>query len=253
VRFRQLVKHVAVCALVICAVPIFSSLASGSIFNYADVNVPGLNFTGTVEDTTNPSVVKFGQPQGGSFYSLPNYFLGSTSVFGVGGGAENTSFTTDIAVTSPTLNCIQSVIFNEGGNYFLTSAGTGTTSASIASTGSKLIILEENGVPVSPITITPVAGDFSNTFSINSTATQSGDWSGSLKFVIPAGSNATKVQLVLNNLVNTTSTSTSVAFLGGAKSSLDMNVNVVPIPEPSSIVLLSMGALLFAFIRRRKK
>jgi hypothetical protein len=257
VRSRNLIKRMAFCALLVCAVPILSSWAKGGlIFNYAPVNVGSLTITG-YEDTTLDTVAKFGAPTGGSSLAFPNYVLNSTSVNGVGAGAVTD--TLELTMSSTT-EYIKSVNFTEGGNYFLSGFSgppAPAASASIASAagpnGSKVVILALNGVDLAPgseIDVFPISGDFSTNHSFTGVFTNSGDWTGTLGFDMSAY-NATKVKLVLNNVVNTTSNG-AVAFLGGAKAAVSMNIGVAPIPEPSTIALLCMGALALPFVRKRK-
>jgi hypothetical protein len=223
----------------------------GSLITYTDISVGGLNFSNIQETTTstdpNSSAV-FGQPVGGSSFTLPDYKVESSSIVGaVSPSNASTSFTMTI---SSATDYITSLNFGEGGNYILSTFGGGSPSgtAEVQSTGSHLVILEQNGLAVN-IPWNPVSGDFDNLFH-SASGTVSGDWSGGLTFNLPA--NVSKVGVVLNNMVETKSTNNAIAFIGGAKTSLSMGIGVVPVPEPSSIILLGMGALLFAFVRKRK-
>jgi hypothetical protein len=222
VRFRKLIKRVVFCALIVCMVPIFSSMAMGELITHFAVSDVALT-------DSNPSISTFGTGASFSGDSLlfPNFLLNS-SLSGVTATSE-----VALTITANSGSLIDALDFGEGGNCgFFSPDPSATSELQVKSWGS-LTILEGNN----PGTVINLPG-FDQHTTVTGVGQQLTDWGGDLNFVL-AGENATKVRLTLNNSVYTSNTPGTFVFVGATSRAVALNVTAVP--EPGMLTLLVMG------------
>lgn len=142
------------------------------------------------------------------------------------------------------------VAFSEGGSYILGGVGPGTgvsAGASLAAT-----VLEINGAPVAPVSLTPTSASVAFNLPGNLGA---GSWSLNLNLNVAAqllglgfapGQLATKVEVVIDNQLIATSAGTGTATI--AKD--DFTVTLMP--EPGSLAMAGIALCGLAGSRRRR-
>lgn len=262
-RFRNLFNRVAFCALVVCAVAILSTRAHGDLIPYAPVSGVHFDFTNIQEDPTRLSVPvsaepvpKFGQPTGGDTLSFPALAFKSSAT----GGMDFADSKLSMTISSKTSLGIQSVVFSEFGDYTLARASTSSNPFAEAKAIGWVTVEEVNGLAISPFIVIPsLAGtQFDNQYNLST-----GDlwdvavsWNGSLNFDVAQavlneyGSGvATKVSFVLDNALFTQADTQGLAYI--AKKGVSFTV--VPVPEPSTLVLLGMAAFgLVGYVWRKR-
>jgi hypothetical protein len=136
----------------------------------------------------------------------------------------------------------------EAGDYTLVNTGTSSTSV-FAGAIMRATITQVNGAPVAPINVPPVNASFSDALPGTLVAAP---WSLGLTTNIGAvlgpGQNATKVEVVIDNSLVSTSTAATLAFI--AKK--EFRIDIPNIPEPSTL-LFSAIAGIGAFAYRRSR
>lgn len=237
----------------------FSAVAAP--INYGDYNVP-----------TPPSSVDFLQVTENSGTDTPPLY-GAPDPFAVGLDFDPTSFTANSAgggadITDGQLNftvmgnpfppqgvvAIQSITLFEAGDYTLAGAG-GAGTAVAAGAIMRATVTEIDGVAVAPIALTPVNASFSDSLPGLQVATPWSlgmvlDVAGQLapgSFIV----GATKVEVVVNNVLVAQSEAQSAAFI--AKKDFRISIEEIPgqVPEPATagMALLALAGL--AAARRR--
>ena len=229
--------------------------------NFAGTNVSFLNVT---EDSATDPTPLFGPPavsgDGLSFSPLSSFSASST-----GGGADITDgkLNTTIVTNNPATGALTSLVVGERGDFTLAGVGTAATTTSV-SAPVFLTLDEVNGAPITPVVIfsgnlvfTPSGGSY----NLVSDAGVGVTWTGSLTVdLVQALSlhgiwgNATKIEYAMDNSLVATSEAGSIAFIA-KKSALVtlLQVTTVPVPEPSTVVLLGTGAVGLAVVRLRRR
>jgi hypothetical protein len=130
-------------------------------------------------------------------------------------------------------NTLQEVRFSEFGDYSI--LGTGTVQAA----GFMFVTNLSNGnVQSGVMTTTPV-------FPISTTSSAFGLWSGLITVPLPNG--ATRVTIIINNILQAISGANSTAYIEKKNAGLVLDI---VIPEPASLSMLALGGLLLG--RRRR-
>jgi hypothetical protein len=169
----------------------------------------------------------------------------------VGGLSDITDGQLNFTVSAaPSAGGIPFVNLSEGGTYTLGGTGAATTASAGASI--RATIREINGLPVSPFALSQVNGSVSLGLPAN---LGSAPWSLNLTLNIAAqlapGQSATKVDVVIDNSLQTTSALTGTATI--IKTDFDIDTGV---PEPGTASLVSVAVaglgLARAFRRRRQ-
>lgn len=145
---------------------------------------------------------------------------------------------------------IDELIVSEGGDFSFSGLTPDAGTFVVASVATTVTILEVDGVTlVTPIEIFQTDVFFTDYLTVgNPPATGLNQWSLDYTVdILGALDNpllgATKVEVVIDNQLSTTTTQGNLAFI----SKKDFNLNI---PEPSSLALLGLGGLLVA--RRRR-
>jgi hypothetical protein len=201
-----------------------------------------------------------GQVHGANVLDFPNVQFSSVS-----GGASPSSDFVDgnlgLDITSKDGHGIGGITLDERGIYTFGFAGTGAPAqARVALGGAMLTITAIDGVSVTPtsvagtMTFQPTNAVGSETFVENAPLANSPNWSGTMTITLPTipGHLITGAHLVFDNQLATTIGSSTSSFIDKK----DVQITVIPttvVPEPSSIVLLSMGVFGLVFAWSRKK
>jgi hypothetical protein len=231
------------CALGLALVGLLSAAANAASINYGDFGPvpPGISFLGVTESSgTDPSPL-YGPP---SAFSVgldfnPIGFVASTT----NGGADITDGQLNFTVAGGGNKGIGSITIGESGDYTVV-GGPGTSATNVfAGAIIRATVTEIDNVPVAPMNLTPVNASFSDSLPGNAVVAP---WSLGLlldvgaQLGLPAGSAATKVEVVLNNSLVATSEPGTVGFI--AKK--DFQIGVVPVdavPEPGSVALAGLA------------
>lgn len=194
----------------------------------------------------------FGSPtvNGSSFLFFPSNFEASAS----NGSAQTTSDRLSFTLTAPAGKEITQVKLHELGDWSILGGGSVKVSGA-------LYITKLNSPGFGTVysdTLDTVYKDFENNITYNPPAGKpnipgSGTWDGDFVITMPAG--VTSVQVVLNNILQATSTVGGTSFiqkkeLGQAGTDPQFKVDVI-LPEPSSLSFLGLGAI--ALLRRSRR
>lgn len=243
-------------ALVTLCVAQWSQAAA---INYGNFVVPaaGVGFQQVTESSGTDPVPLYGPP---APYAVGLDFdpVGFTATSS-GGAADITdgqlNFTVNGVVTPTGGVGINGISLFEAGDYTLAGAGgaaTGVSSGAII----RVTVTEIDGVPVAPISLTPVNASFSDALP---PAMIVAPWSLGLFLDIDAqltaqGKNpvygATKLDVVINNSLVATSELSSVSFIAKKEFRIDVLSEISgTIPEPAFVGAASLAMLLLG--RRR--
>jgi hypothetical protein len=231
------------------------------------INDTGANFIYEWNEfftSTRPSTVglTYGTPE----VLAPNVLdfsdnLQFSSVSGVSTPSDFVDGKLALDITAKPGQGINALTLFERGTYGFGLGGTSTTAAKVQFIGAVLTVTSIDGLPVSP-------SDFSMSMTFNvpspnsvgsktffqTMGPDSGDWAGTstidLATLFP-GKRITGAKLVFDNQLETVAGTSTHSFID--KKDLRISIDpYVTVPEPASIILLSMGALLFVFTRSRK-
>lgn len=232
-----------------------ATAADAASISYPNVGpvVPGYTFTNIVESSGTDAVPLYGAPDPptgvpfGITFSPDNFTSSST-----GSVTDITDGQLNFTVNAPTPSGgVKLVKFTEGGTYGLNGTGTSATQA-LAGAIMRATILEINGVAVVPIVLAPtsasvnfnlVSSPGAGVWIISSTMNVAMQMAG-LGFS-PAQI-ATKVDIVINNSLVTTSQAASTSNI--AKTRFDISLT----PEPGSMALATMALCGLGTVRLRR-
>jgi hypothetical protein len=240
-------------ALLLAGMAAAADAASISYPNVGPV-VPGYTFTNIVESSGTDAVPLYGAPDpptgvpfGINF--TPDMFTSSAS----GGVTDITDGQLNFSINAPAPSGGVTLIkFREGGTFALSGTGTSATQA-LGGAILRATILEINGVAVAPINLAPssasvgfnlVTSPGQGLWIISSTMNVAAQMAG-LGFA-PAQI-ATKVDVVINNSLVTTSQAASTANI--AKNRFEISLT----PEPHSMALAGMAMCGLGFVRSRRR
>jgi hypothetical protein len=241
---RSLFKASAI-ALCLATVGLFSAAVQAASINYGNFGpvAPGVSFLQVTESSGTDPVPLYGPP---TPFSVgldfnPIGFAASSS----GGGADITDGQLNYTLTSGL--GIASISVSESGDYTIVGAGGAATGV-----GAGAIIIatvtEVNGVAVAPIGLAPVNASFSDSLPGPVIV---GPWSvgATLNVSLPVGQRATRVNVVINNTLVSTSEAGTAAFI--AKKEFIVRSTTGIVPEPGTFALAGMVLCGLGLVRRK--
>jgi hypothetical protein len=255
------VKHISTAILAAIAALALVSSAAAEV-NYGDYSGDTMTFYQVTEDSTTDSLPLYGSPDV-TGDTLEFHFVMFGSYSGGAGGSDTTigSLTTTIEAASGSY--IGAIEFAEYGDVSLSGTGGADTYASV--TNSILLdILEIDGVATGGgvsltlnTSFTPSNGDW----DLLNDGPQTGTlWQGVLALNIDQAlsglgymGHATKLELTMTNTNATGSEAGTTAYIRKKESD---GIRITPmqvpvIPEPATLLILSVGGALLALIRRK--
>jgi hypothetical protein len=233
---------------VLLAVGGMTNLSSAATISYGTVGPvpPGITFVDVEESSGTDDVPLFGPPEP---FTTGLDFDPASFVATADGGEED--------VTDGQLNFtlmgaagINTVSMFEAGDYSLVGVGTTATQA-IAGAIMRATVTQVNGVNVAPINLTPVNASVGFNLAANPGSVQ--PWSLGLTLNVAAQmagrGRATKVDIVIDNQLNALSELSSLSFI--AKK--EFQIDVEPIPEPSTAALAGLMCSALALVAARRR
>jgi hypothetical protein len=226
----------------------FNAAARGASINYGNFNVPGIMFQGVTESSGTDPVPLYGPPNpfviGLDFDPMTFTSASSNGTADITDGQLN--FTIMTLPGGPTIDGLSLL---EAGDYSLAGAGGPATSV-FAGAIVRATILQVDGVNVAPINVPPVNASFGDSLPGTVIA---GPWSlGLFTNIVGAlgpGQHATKVDIVINNALVTTSEPGTVAFI--AKK--EFQIGITPgVPEPATATLIALACIGAIGLRRSR-
>jgi hypothetical protein len=210
----------------------FNATARGASINYGSFNLPGVMFQDVTESSGTDPVPLYGPPAP-YFVGLDFDPIGFTSS-ATNGNADITDGQLNFTIMSgPNGPGIPSISLFEAGDYSMAGAGGNAATSVFAGAILRATITQVNGLPVAPINIPAVNASFADSLPPNVVVAP---WSLGLTANIAAalgpGQNATKVEVVINNTLLTTSQPGTLAFI--AKK--DFRIDIPNIPEPTTLL-----------------
>lgn len=231
---------VAVCAL---AALLASSSARAASINYGDFapSPPDVMFLDVTESSGTDSVPQYGPP---SVFSNGLDFdpIGFTSSSD-NGTADISDGQLNFTIMGNGALGVGSITISEGGDFSLIGTGTAATWVS-AGIAARAKIIEVNNLPVAPIAVP--AASVSGSWDLPTDAGIAVPWDLGLLYdisaMLPSGSVATKVEVVINNTLASASEPGTAAFIAKKDFQIDIEtLEVQEIPEPSTVVLLGVA------------
>ena len=238
----RLISCLAIVAL------IFNAAARGASINYGNFNLPGIMFQGVTESSGTDPVPMYGPPS--PFVIGLDFDPISFTSTSTNGTADITDGQLNFTVmTLPGGPAIDGISLFEAGDYTLAGAGGPATSVFAGST-LRATILAVDGVNVAPINVPPVNASFGDSLPGTVIA---GPWSvglfSNIVAALPPGQHATKVDVVINNALVTTSEPGTVAFI--AKK--EFQIGITPgVPEPATATLMALACVGAIGLRRSR-
>ncbi|MFH1417180.1 MAG: PEP-CTERM sorting domain-containing protein [Planctomycetota bacterium] len=231
---RQCVVVCAFALLVLASAP--APAAPIEYGDYFGANPGDISFLQVAENSTTDPTPLFNAP-----IHLPNQLIFIPTVFASGsanGSADTTSGTLTMRIQADTGFFLELITIKEVGDYTLSGVGTPATSATVnglltltdINPGKHGIMTDLLSVNPAPIYSLPVdsSGEFDAITQINLT-----------------GLAISEVVLNFNNNLQTTSEQGTTSFI-------QKKVQIVITPEPNSLSLLILGALMVRGRRRRR-
>lgn len=227
--------------------------SEAATINYPDQGpVSGFTFTQISESSVTDPVPLYGAPLAfavGLDFNPSAFGSSSTN-----GGADITDGQLNYTINGPTLG------FNvyEAGDFSLVGVGTNATQA-LAGLIIRATVTEIGGVAVAPIVLTPVNASVAFNLVANLGLVQPWSLAGTMNVAGQLASRgygpddiATRINVAIDNQLVTISEPGTVAFIAKKVFNTDINTEI-PIPEPTSLLILSgAGAIGFLAIRRRR-
>lgn len=234
-------------ALCFALLGLFSAVANAATISYGDFNAPpSTMFLGVEESSVGSPLPLYGPPapfETGLDFDPKNFVALSAG----GGPADITDGQLNFTVMSPGL---LSLDLFEAGDYTLVGTGTPATFVTAAAT-IHATVTQINGVNVAPIVLATPNASFNASLPANIGALQ--PWSLGVAIDIagqlPAGQNATKVDIVIDNQLIAASQPTSAAFI--AKKEFIITTEIVPEPATLGLACLALCGTALAARRRR--
>lgn len=254
-RFQNLTRRALVCAFTTLVVLGFSCVASAGSYkyyrNYGNFVGADITFQDVREGSLTSDTALYGAPSVAmnSLSFVPDGF-GAFTMGKLGCDMVDGQLTTDLTANDG--YGITSVAIHEYGDYTLSGVG-GTTTQVSATVSALLRISEVNGIAINPITTTL---HDNASYNLVSDGNGTDSWSLSVVFdtndILAAERNVlaaagitdglvTQATLTFDNSLFAVSELTSSAFI--AKKLVDIEVGAQQVPEPSTLALISIGAL----------
>jgi hypothetical protein len=247
---------IAVCLLFGAA----ATMATAETIDYTDLDLRGqdVEFLGVTEDSITDGLPLFDEPTlvGNSLVFNPASF----EAFSDGGGVDLTDASMTMEIRATNELGMSAIEFFEAGEYLLSGIGTNATFAQV---GAPVFvqIIEVDGQSIDPILIvdalefTPSGGDFK--LQDDQIGARIG-WEGTLTVDLDAALAANNIDGATTRVLLNMDNSLLAESEAGSQASLKKNetrVRIIPIPEPSSIVLAGFGlfALVGVSCRRRRE
>jgi hypothetical protein len=232
-----------------------SSLGLAATISYGSLGpVDGVMFNDIEESSGTDSVPLFGPPDA---FSIGLDFDPASFVSTASGGNEDiTDGQVNFTLMGNPGVGIESISLTEAGDYSLTGVGTAATQA-LAGAIIRATVTQIDGVNVAPIDLTPVNSSVGFNLAANPGIVQ--PWSLGLNLNveaqltqrgIPFRIGASKVEVNINNQLQTLSQTDSQAFI--AKKEFRVGITRDFIPEPSTFALLGMALAACGLVRRRE-
>jgi hypothetical protein len=224
---------------------LFSTVANAATINYGDFNVPPSTMFLDVAETSNDAPL-YGPPapfETGLDFDPKGFVAMSAG----GGAADIIDGQLNFTVMSPGLG---SLSLFEAGDYTLVGIGTPSTFVTAAAT-IHATVTQINGVNVAPIVLATPNATFNASLPANIGALQPWSLGVSINIAgqLPAGQNATKVDIVIDNQLIAASQLTSAAFI--AKKEFIITAEIVPEPATLGLAGLALCGTTLAARRRR--
>jgi hypothetical protein len=243
-------------ALTLVLVLTASSLCTAATISYGNFGpVDGIMFNDVEESSGTDPVPLFGPPE---TFSIgldfdPQSFVSTAS----GGDEDITDGQVNYTVMGNASVAIGSISLTEAGDYSLTGVGGAATQA-LAGAIIRATVTQIDGLNVAPIDLTPVNGSVGFNLAANPGIVQTWSLGLSLDVAaqltsrgIPFRIGATKIEVAINNQLQTLSQVDSQAFI--AKKEFRIGIDRDFIPEPSTFALVGIALCGCGLFARRER
>jgi hypothetical protein len=253
----------ALLVLAVATIAVSSPVGQAAMVNYGDSpNVPpGLLLLGVMESSATDAV---------PLYGPPDYYAGGVDFDPVGFAAVANGGTSDIidgqlnftvagVVTGQQIVVIDSINLVESGDLTLLGAGTSATSV-LAGATMHFVVTQVDGMDIAPVPLWSASASVAQNLAASPGALQ--PWNLGLFADIDAllvGRNipfvggATRIEVVIDNLLVAFSEPGSAAFLAKRDFSLGFGTGFTPVtPEPGTVTLVCVALAGLGAIRRRR-
>jgi hypothetical protein len=245
----NLLRGIAVCAVSLCMSLFLCASANANLITYGDYTGVNIKFENVSEDAAIPghSAPLFGTPtvSGNTLMFSPQGF----SAYSAGGMPDFVDSHLSMKISALGDQGIPTVNYEEYGDFSLLGTGTSHTQVTCA-VPAWLTILKVGALSIDPIVVsgtiinTPGSGTYTLTGNPGTGVTWTSnvvfDVAGALQKAGVSGK-ATEVLLTLDNSLSAQSETSSISFI--AKKGAFVDVDLEPVPEPASIVLLGVCAI----------